>query len=178
MKRSFASLTPQEALQIAIFIEERNAAIYSDFAKMFAEFGDPQSTETAAAFSEMSREERRHGAILQERYVQMYGGSRCAISEEEISDLIEVPRLDVGDFFADNRFEEGPSPREKALEVAAAAEESALRFYRRLAESSQDQELRTLYQEFANFEANHTGWLDEQLSQLRRAIGSECLKDN
>ena len=31
MKRDFASLTPQEALHVAIFIEERNAEIYDRY---------------------------------------------------------------------------------------------------------------------------------------------------
>ena len=43
MKREFASLSAQEALHVAIFIEERNAEIYREFAEMFAEFRDPES---------------------------------------------------------------------------------------------------------------------------------------
>ena len=35
MRRTFASLNAQEALHVAIFIEERNAAIYRRFAEMF-----------------------------------------------------------------------------------------------------------------------------------------------
>ena len=49
MKRDFASLSAQEALHVAIFIEERNAEIYHQFAEMFAEFRDPESLEIAAA---------------------------------------------------------------------------------------------------------------------------------
>ena len=40
MKKAFTSLTPQEALHVAIFIEERNAEVYQNFAEMFAEFRD------------------------------------------------------------------------------------------------------------------------------------------
>ena len=54
MKRSFASLTPQEGLHVAIFIEERNAEIYRNFAEMFAQFGDPDSLEISLAFREMT----------------------------------------------------------------------------------------------------------------------------
>ena len=49
MKREFASLSAQEALHVAIFVEERNADIYREFAEMFAEFRDPPSLEIAAA---------------------------------------------------------------------------------------------------------------------------------
>jgi len=54
VKRDFVSLHAQEALHVAIFIEERNANIYHQFSEMFAEFRDPESLEMAAAFWEMS----------------------------------------------------------------------------------------------------------------------------
>ena len=73
MKPNFASLTAQEALHVAIFIEERNATIYREFSEMFAEFRDPESLEIAAAFWEMSNEERRHGTTLQKRYFERHG---------------------------------------------------------------------------------------------------------
>ena len=42
MQRAFSTLNAQEALHIAIFIEERNADIYHRFAEMFAEFHDAE----------------------------------------------------------------------------------------------------------------------------------------
>ena len=51
MKRSFASLNPQEALHVAIFIEERNAELYHQFADMFIEFADSESLEIADSLS-------------------------------------------------------------------------------------------------------------------------------
>ena len=66
VKRAFASLNAQEALHVAIFIEERNANIYRQFSEMFAEFRDPESLEVASAFWEMSEEERDHGTALLE----------------------------------------------------------------------------------------------------------------
>jgi rubrerythrin len=171
VKRAFASLNAQEALHVAIFIEERNANIYRQFSEMFAEFRDPESLEMASAFWEMSKEERDHGTALQKRYSDRYGTQACAVTEEEISDFIEVPRLENGRMFSVDEVKAGRSPREMALEIAAAAEEGALRFYRGLAETCQDAELRTLYQDFVNFEANHSGWLDQKLAQLRQTAG-------
>ena len=62
MKRSFASLNPQEALHVAIFIEERNADLYQQFADMFTEFADSESLVIAEVFQEMSAEERNHSS--------------------------------------------------------------------------------------------------------------------
>ena len=62
MKRSFASLDPQEALHVAIFIEERNAELYHRFAEMFVEFRDSESLEIASVFWEMAAEEKNHSS--------------------------------------------------------------------------------------------------------------------
>lgn len=167
MKRSFASLNAQEALHVAIFIEERNATVYRQFAEMFAEFRDPDSLETSAAFWEMSKEEKQHGTMLQERYFQRYGTSACSVTEEDIADFIEVPRLEDGRIFSADEIKSGSSPREMALEVAASAEANALRFYKELSESCQDSELRALYQEFVAMETNHSSWIEQKLSLTR-----------
>jgi rubrerythrin len=172
LKRDFASLTPQEALHVAIFIEERNANIYSEFAEMFAEFRDPESLEIAAAFWDMSNDERRHGTMLQKRYFDRYGTRPCSVTEEDIADLIEVPRLENGNIFSISKVRVGRSPREMALEVALAAERSATRFYRRLAESTKDAHLKAVYQEFVALETCHSDWLDQKVAAARRAAGS------
>src|SRR5215475_8869423 len=171
MKRDFESLSAQEALHVAIFVEERNAEIYHQFAEMFAEFRDPESLEVAAAFWDMANEERKHGTQLQKRYFDRYGTRPCAVTEEDIADFIEVPRLENGEIFTVSKLKVGRSPRERAFEVALAAEESAVRFYRRLAESTEDKDLRSLYKEFVAFEENHSGWLEQKVAQVRRTAG-------
>jgi rubrerythrin len=167
-KRAFASLSAQEALHVAIFIEERNANMYREFAEMFAEFRDPASLEIAAAFEDMSNDERSHGTMLQKRYFDRFGTRACAVTEDDISDFIEVPRLERGEIFSPAKSQGGRSPREQALEIAAAAEASALAFYRQLAESTPDVELKALYQEFVDLENNHGSWLVQKIAQARR----------
>src|SRR5438309_167103 len=175
MKREFASLNAQEALHVAIFIEERNAEIYHQFAEMFAEFRDPESLEIAAAFWDMASEERKHGTMLQKRYFDRYGTRPCAVTEEDISDFIEVPRLENGDIFTISKLKVGRSPREMALAIALAAEQNAVRYYTRLAETTEDAELRELYKEFVDFEAGHSDWLEKRLSEARRTSGGATL---
>jgi|SRR5438552_7626824 len=171
MKRDFASLTAQEALHVAIFIEERNAEIYHQFAELFAAFQDDESLEIAGTFWDMAAEERRHGTQLQQRYFDRYGTRPCAITEEDISDFIEVPQLKNGDIFAISRAKGGRSPREMALEVAIAAEQNATRYYARLVDLTQEQELRDVYREFVDFEGEHIDFLERKMAQARRAAG-------
>lgn len=173
MKRRFASLSPQEALHVAIFIEERNADIYRQFAELFTEFKDPSSLDIATAFSVMAEEEERHGTQLQMRYFERYGTQACGITEDEIRDFIEVPKLQGGDIFAITRAEVSPVPAQKALEVALQAEVAAQKFYMRLREVTDDAELRALYDEFADFETDHVSDLQERMNRARHAGRSD-----
>jgi rubrerythrin len=167
MKRRFASLTPQEALHVAIFVEERNADIYRQFAELFTEFKDSSSLDIAEAFSDMAEEEERHGTQLQMRYFERYGTQACSITEDEIRDFIEVPKLQGGEIFAITRAEVSPMPAQKALEVALQAEVAAQKFYLRLRDVTDDTELRTLYEEFADFETDHVSALQNRITQAR-----------
>jgi rubrerythrin len=122
MKRSFPSLNPQEALHVAIFIEERNAELYHRFAEMFVEFRDAESLEIASVFWEMAVEEKNHSSILQGKYMEEYGASRCALTEEDLVEWIEVPKLEDGDVFAAIGEGRTTNVRDCALQVALQAE--------------------------------------------------------
>jgi len=167
MRRTFASLNPQEALHVAIFIEERNASIYHRFAEMFTEFRDPDSLEIARVFWDMAVEEERHSTVLQERYQERYGNASCALTEEDLQDMIEVPRLDDGDVFADSATAKD-SARARALKVALAAEQGAQNYYLHLADQTQDEPLRRLYNELATMEDGHVAYLENVLSAAAR----------
>lgn len=169
MKREFSSLTPKEALHVAMFIEERNADIYAQFAELFDGFNDPESAEIASTFWDMAEEERKHGADLHQRYQERYGNEPCPITEEEIRETIEVPKFESGNIFAIARAQVSPAPRNNALEVALAAEKSAMKFYTRLVEFTDDPELRHLYEELASDETDHTRALQRRLRLGKRA---------
>jgi len=167
MKRSFSTLTTQEALHVAIFVEERNAEIYQQFAEMFAEFRDPESLEIAGVFWDMATEERRHGTSLLERYFERFGIQPCSITEDQISDFIEVPRLENGDLFAVTRAKLASPPRHMAFDVALQAENSALRYYARLIEQTDDEELCNFYRELCEFEGDHLRYLIRKKNEAR-----------
>jgi rubrerythrin len=173
MKRDFSSLSVQEALHVAIFIEERNADIYTQFAELFAEFRDPESLQMAQVFYDMAEEERHHGTMLQERYFERYGTQHCIVTEEDIKDLIEVPKLDNGEIFAIVRSRTAHSPRYKALEIALLAEESAQKFYAKLIPRTDDSALKKIYTELAEFEDGHSRFLRGKIDIARRAASAE-----
>lgn len=167
MKRDFASLSAQEALHVAIFIEQRNGELYRQFADLFDSFGDHDSKEIGAVFVDMADEERMHGTMLQERYFERYGTQACVVTEDDVSDLVELPRLDDGSIFAIARAGAAANPRQHALAIALAAETGAQRFYAYLLEYTDDPELRGLYAELAEFEDDHVTLLRRKIEFFR-----------
>ena len=163
MRRTLASLNPQEALHVAIFIEERNAGIYHRFAGMFTEFRDPDSLEIASVFWDMAVEERRHSTALQEKYQERYGNAGCALTEEDLQDMIEVPRLDDGDVFADSATAQD-SARERAVKVALAERTKPTELLLAPGRADQRHPLRRLYNELATMEDGHVAYLENVLS--------------
>jgi len=170
MQRAFTSLNPQEALHVAIFIEERNAGIYHRFAEMFTEFRDPESLEIASVFWDMAVEEKRHSGILQGKYQERYGNASCSLTEESLQEMIEVPKLEDADLFAAAPTSQN-SARERALQVALVAETSAHDFYTKLVEHTDDGPLRRLYIELSMMEDGHVVYLQRMLAAS--ATGSD-----
>jgi rubrerythrin len=163
MQRSFVSLTPQEALQVAISIEDRNAELYHRFAEMFTEFGDDESLDIAGVFWEMAIEERGHSSLLRQKYADRYGDSPCHISEQDLVEMVEVPRLQSGDLFAFPT--SGVPARVRALKVALQAESGAQRFYAKLAEQTPIGALHDLFDNLAEMEDGHASYLENKLAQ-------------
>ncbi len=166
MKRQFTSLTPQEALHVAVFIEERNSELYHRFAEMFVEFRDVESLEIASVFWDMAAEERTHSTLLQQRYGEIYGNRACAMTEEDLQELIEIPRLEDSEVFISTKDKDNIAPaRERALQVALNAERQARIFYASLAESTTDRALKRIYTDLAEFELDHVEFLEKKLEQ-------------
>lgn len=146
MKRDFSSLSPREALWVAIGIEERNAQIYENYAKMFSGY----DAETVGIFQEMADEERQHKRALEERYRERFGREPGTLTPNDIAELVEAPVVRDGELF----IYEGLSLSE-ALEVGLRAEREARDFYRQLVQLSTDSTLVDLYRELAETENDH-----------------------
>ena len=81
-----------------------------------------------------------------------------------------VKKLESGELFSIGRGNATVAPRKAALQVALDAEETALRYYSQLVERTNDRNLRSIYAELANFEADHTEFLRRKLNDAKRAI--------
>ena len=171
MKLPFTSLNPQEALHVAIFIEERNAELYHRFGEMFVEFRDSESLEIASVFWEMAAEEKNHSSQLQEKYTERYGTFSCPLTDEDLIDMIEVPRLEDGDLFASGNGGDKSSVRDRTLRVALHAEQNAQKFYLDLLRTTTKGPLRELYLELAHMEDTHVAFIAGKLAPSSAANG-------
>lgn len=160
MPRSFSSLSPAEALQAAISIEQRNADVYQRFAEMFHEFGDAESRDIAEVFREMSLEEQGHRALLEEKYVGGFGILEKPLTENELTELVEVPKLNSANVFSNAS---DVTARERALHCALQAEHGAHQFYENLVKETPDGPLRKLFSELTQLEDGHVAFLEAKL---------------
>jgi rubrerythrin len=163
VKREFCSLTAAEALRIAILVEERNAQIYQQLGDLFLQFC-PDFPSLALSFLELETAERHHASMLSTRFRERYGNLNLEIAEEEIRDFIEVPKFDAANVLTAVEKGQPGSARHIALEIANAAERSALYFYSRLAANTLDPELKSIYEEFVALEQEHVNTLDIEMS--------------
>jgi len=126
--------------------------------------GGVESLEIAGVFWDMAVEENHHSTKLLELYAERFGNNSCSVTEEDILDMIEVPRLEDGDVFSSDPHNAN-SARERALQVALVAEQSARKFYSGIADQTTDPKLRRLYRELADFETDHVEFLERKVSQ-------------
>src|ERR1039458_7199122 len=111
----------------------------------------------------MAAEEKNHSSALQDKYIEEYGNSRCALTEEDLIEWIEGPKLEDGDAFAATGEGRTTNPRARALQVALTAEISAQRYYSDLAQKTQEGKLRRLYRELAEIGAGHVAYIQRKL---------------
>jgi erythrin-vacuolar iron transport family protein len=168
MKRTFNTLKEQEALHAAVFVEERNAEIYHRFAEMFVEFRDEDSLAIASVFWDMAAEERHHSSLLQSRYTELFGQQPCALTDDDIYEFIEIPRLEDADVFGVPNPADHRTPKERALQIALTAEMGAKKFYTGMVENTRDPRLKRLYTELADFEGEHVAFLERKLAEASR----------
>ena len=95
--------------------------------------------------------------------MERYGNASCALTEDDLQELIEVPRLESGNLFDEYTDPAKPNARERAFQVALAAENNARHFYAELAGVTADFQLRNLYKELAEYEKDHVEFLERRI---------------
>lgn len=147
-----SALNLQDALDLAVLIEKEAEERYTFFA---GQLGHSYSGDAADFFSMMARNEQRHGRELAERRRLLFGNAPARVSADMVED-IEAPGT--------GKPRPHMSPRH-AMEVAMESEVKAYEFFDRALPGIKDGEVRKLFEELRDEEAEHQRILKEHMAK-------------
>jgi len=139
----FASLTPADALDLAILIEEEARQRYLELIDLVADAGgDP---EALRFFETMAHHEQNHAHRLMERRDRLYADAPPRVNAAVLERLGGIETAGPAAVFS----------LRAGLEAAMAAERQAESFFRRALREATDSEVRRLFEELAEEEVEH-----------------------
>jgi rubrerythrin len=140
--KSFAELSEQEILALAISNEDEDSRIYRGFSEGLRE-SFPAS---AKVFDQMADEEIRHRTMLFDMYREKFGEYLPLIRRQDVKGFIQHPKP---------LWLMRPLGLDEVRKFAERMEYEAERFYRRSAEAARDVSIRKLLTELAEIESEH-----------------------
>ncbi len=149
----FRTLSLQDALDLAIAMEDEARERYEDFTRMV---GGRYPGDAADMFRTMASYEARHGAELRDRRRALFGDAPARVTPDLLDDA-EAPDRGQPRVFMSAR---------QALEVALAAEEKAWEFFDAALRDVADASVRALFEELRGEEARHATLVRERLERL------------
>ncbi|MGK5088613.1 ferritin family protein [Bdellovibrionota bacterium FG-2] len=152
-KVDFTKISLQDALDLAILIEEEARERYIEFTKVV---GGGYEGDAADVFESMSRNEAKHGQQLQERRKKLFGATPSRVNRSMVFD-IEAP-----DSGAPRPF---MGPRQ-AAEVAMEGEKKAWAFFTEALQHVKDAEVKSLFVELQGEELEHQAVLQRLMEHL------------
>lgn len=149
VKLDFSTLNLQDALDLAVLIEGEAEERYRLFV---AQLGGGERGDAADFFAMMARNEHRHGAELAARRRALFGDAPSRVSADMIEE-VEAPGMDKPRPYMSTRH---------ALEVAMESEVKAYQFFNDALPGITDPDVRKLFEELRDEEAEHQRLLNEQ----------------
>lgn len=151
----FARLTLQDALDLAILIEEEARERYLELTQFV---GGRYPGDAGDVFRMMAGNEEKHGAQLAERRRKLFGRKRPRVDRSMLFD-VEAPDLGKARVFMSAR---------QAVEVALESEEKAYDFFREGLEHVKDRQVKKLFEELREEEKLHQAALKKLMRKLPR----------
>jgi len=156
----FAHLSLQDALDLAVLIEEEARERYEEFAEQMEVHHTP---EAARFFRFMSGNEEKHRAELAARREELFGDAPAAVTRAMLFD-VEAPEYDEARVFMSAR---------EALRAALRSEEKAHAFFVEALPRLEDGAVRALFEELRDEEVEHQRLVKVELSKLPPDPGFE-----
>jgi rubrerythrin len=153
-----------DALDLAILIEEEARQRYEMFASQFGRSG---RYDAGSFFASMAENEAKHGNEILARRMELFGKTPMKL---KLHDLYDVEAPEMG---APHR---GMSTVQ-AFEVGLAAEQKAYDFYDMALPGITDSEVKTLFTELRDEEAEHVEMLRKEMAKLPSSASIEIEND-
>jgi rubrerythrin len=149
----FASLSLQDALDLAILVEEEAEERYLEFVDQMEQHHTPDA---ARFFAAMAKNEQKHGEDLRERRRSLFGDAPSRMKRSMLWD-VEAPDYDEPRAFMSAR---------QAMEAALRAETKAHEFFVQAIPHIHDPEVSRLFQELRDEEVLHQSLVREAMRSL------------
>ena len=149
----FAHLSLQDALDLAILVEDEAQERYLEFVDQMEKHHTP---EAARFFGTMARNEQRHGEDLRARRQALFGDTPSGVKRSQLWD-VEAPDYDQPRAFMSAR---------RAMEVALASEKKAHKFFLLALPHVTDTGVRLLFEELRDEEVLHQSLVREAMNAL------------
>ena len=160
--RTFASLSEQEILALAISLEEEHGRIYADYADGLKD----DFPASAKVFVEMAEEEHEHRRQLIDLYTQRFGSHIPLIRPQDVKGFIKHEPL----------WMVRPLGVDKVRQQAEAIEFETRQFYQRALEKVSDTGIRKLLGDLEAAEREHVS-LAQQLGQEHLTTDARAQED-
>ncbi len=148
-----AALTLQDALDLAILVEEEAQERYLEFVDQMEKH---HTVDAAKFFAAMAGNEQRHGDELRARRRSLFGNAPRRMKRSMLWD-VEAPDYDQPRAFMSAR---------QAMDVALASETKAHEFFVRAIPHVADPEVKRLFQELRDEEVRHQSLVREAMRSL------------
>jgi rubrerythrin len=153
VKIDYSNLSLQDALDLAILIEEEAGDRYSEFVDQMALH---HTEEAAHFFREMIDNEAKHEMGLKARRVALFGDAPSAVKRSMLWD-VEAPDYDQTRAFMTAR---------QAMRVALQSEIKAYQFFEEALPHIKNEEVRALFQELRDEELCHQQLVNREIAKL------------
>jgi rubrerythrin len=154
MELDYRALTPADALDLAVLIEEQTRQRYLELVDALE--ADRAEHPALAFFRTMAEHEKRHGLELLRRRERLYPDAPTRVTAELLENA-EIPERDALTVAA--------TPRE-CMDLVMTAERNAEAFFRHAVAEIDDPEVATLFSELADEEIEHQRMVAAQLAAL------------
>jgi rubrerythrin len=157
----FAALSLQDALDLAILVEEEAQERYLEFVDHMEQHHTP---EAARFFATMAQNEDKHGKELRARRRTLFGDAPSRMKRSMLWD-VEAPDYDQPRAFMSAR---------RAMQVALVSETKAYDCFVRALPHIADAEVKRLFQELRDEELLHQSLVSEAMRNLPAAEASDA----